>query len=85
VMVLGRPAVDRRYQDRGIGSALLRDANQRTILVADVAGITALLVHAISVDARSWYLSRGFLESPIHPMTLCLPLTTVRRALADPG
>ncbi|MBX3071655.1 MAG: GNAT family N-acetyltransferase [Thermomicrobiales bacterium] len=83
VIVLGRLAVDRHYQDRGVGSALLRDAIQRTLLAADVAGITAILVHAISADAKQWYLSRGFLESPIQPMTLCLPLATIRRALAE--
>lgn len=83
VIVLGRLAVDRRYQGRGIGSALLRDAVLRTLQAAGIIGIRAILVHAISAEARDWYLARGFLNSPIHPLTLCLPLETARRALKE--
>ncbi|HEY7031551.1 MAG TPA: GNAT family N-acetyltransferase [Thermomicrobiales bacterium] len=82
VMVLGRLAVDRNHQDKGIGSALLRDAVLRVLQVADIAGVKAILVHAISEEARAYYLARGFLESPIQPMTLCLVLDTARQALA---
>jgi GNAT superfamily N-acetyltransferase len=81
VLVLGRLAVDQRYQNRGIGAALLRDAFLRALQVGDVAGIKAVLVHAISEEAKAWYLARGFQESPIAPMTLCLALATVRQAL----
>ena len=81
VMVLGRLAVDQRYQHAGLGSALLRDAILRVLHVADLAGIAAILVHAISAEAKAYYLARGFVESPIAPMTLCLPLATARQAL----
>lgn len=60
---------------------LLRDAVLRTIQAADIAGVRAMLVHAISEDAKAFYLRHGFLESPIEPMTLCLPMTTARAAL----
>jgi predicted N-acetyltransferase YhbS len=81
VMVLGRLAVDRHYQDRGIGSSLLRDAILRVLQVAEIAGVKAILVHAISDEAKAYYLAKGFLESPIQPMTLCLALDTARQAL----
>lgn len=81
VMVVGRLAIDTRYQGRGIGGALLRDAIQRVLRAAEIAGIRALLVHAIDGDARSFYLRRGFLPFPSEPMTLCLTLETARRAL----
>ena len=42
------------------------------------------LVHAISEQARRFNLSRGFIESPVQPMTLCLMLATVDRALREP-
>src|SRR5438046_955407 len=48
VMVLGRLAVDRGIQGRGLGEGLLRDAILRTIQATEVAGIRAILVHAIS-------------------------------------
>lgn len=81
VMVLGRLAIDQHHQQKGIGTALLRDAMLRTVHAAEHAGFSALLVHAISEDARRFYLSRGFLPSPIQPMTLCLPLSTLRKGM----
>lgn len=85
VMVLGRLAIDHNHQQKGIGTALLQDAMMRTLHAAEHAGFTALLVHAISEEARRFYLSRGFLPSPIQPMTLLLPLTTIRKGVAELG
>lgn len=83
VVVLGRLAVDRRFQGKGIGRALLRDAVQGAMQVAEIAGAVALIVHAISADARSFYLSWGFSDWPWQPMTLYLVLRTVRQAGAS--
>lgn len=83
VLVLGRLAIHKNHHQKGIGTALLNDAIRRAIQAADIAGITALLVQAISEQARRFYLSRGFVESPIKPMTLCLMLATVRQALRE--
>lgn len=84
VLVLGRLAIHKDHHQNGIGTALLGDAIRRAIQVADIAGVTALLVQAISEQARRFYLSRGFVESPVKPMTLCLMLATVRQALREP-
>ncbi len=78
VMVLARLAVDRRHQQCGLGSALLRDAILRTLSVAEIAGIRAMLVHAIDPAAAAFYAARGFAPSPIDPLVLMLPLDTVR-------
>ena len=59
VLVLGRLAIDKRYQNLGIGRALLRDAMIRSINVARDAGVFAILVHANSNQARQFYLSRS--------------------------
>ena len=72
VMLLGRLAVDRAFQGRGIGEGLLRDAILRTLQAAELAGIRAMLVHAISDEAKRFYERHGFAESPIDPMTLML-------------
>jgi GNAT superfamily N-acetyltransferase len=81
VMVLGRLAVDARYQNRGLGRALLRDAVLRTLQAADIAGIRAILVHAISEDAKHFYERCGFRPSPVDPMTLMITLRAAEREL----
>ena len=81
VMVLGRLAVDRKWQRSGLGSGLLRDAVLRTYNVSKLVGVRVLLVHALSGDAKKIYLRHGFMQSPIDPMTLMLNLQDVHRAL----
>lgn len=78
VVVLGRLAVDHRYQQRGLGHDLLRDAVQRSLQLAEIAGAAALIVHAISEKARLFYLACGFDDWPMQPMTLYLLLRTTR-------
>lgn len=84
VLLLGRLAIDRRWHNRGLGRALLRDAMLRSLNVAGNAGVSAILVHAISEPAKQFYLSRGFVESPLQPMTLLMTLATLRSILAEP-
>ena len=55
VALLGRLAIDRRRQGRGLGLALLRDAILRVVGAAETIGVRAMLVHAISDEARSFY------------------------------
>jgi GNAT superfamily N-acetyltransferase len=84
VLLLGRLAVDKRYHNQGIGQALLRDAMLRAVNVAGDAGVFALLVHALSDQAKQFYLSRGFVESLLQPMTLIMTVETIRSILAEP-
>ena len=83
VLLLGRLAIDHRYHNRGIGSALLRDAMLRSVSVASDAGVFAILVHALAESAKRFYLSRGFVESPLQPMTLMMTIETIRSILAE--
>ena len=83
VLLLGRLAIDERYHNRGLGQALLRDAMLRSVAVAADAGVFAILLHAISEPAKQFYLSRGFVESPLDSMTLMMTLETVRRIMAE--
>ncbi len=84
VLLLGRLAVDKRYHNQGIGQALLRDAMMRAVNVSGDADVFAILVHALSNQAKQFYLSRGFVESPLQPMTLIMTIETVRSILAEP-
>ena len=81
VMVIGRLAIDSGYQGRGLGRALLRDAVLRTMQAADIAGIRALLVHAVSDDAKRFYERCGFQPSPADPMTLMITMGDAGQAL----
>ncbi len=83
VLMLGRLAIHKDHHQKGIGTALLNDAIRRAMEAASIAGVTALLVHAISEQAKRFYLSRGFIPSPVKPMTLCLMLRTVDQALSE--
>jgi GNAT superfamily N-acetyltransferase len=83
VMVIGRLAIDTRFHGRGIGSALLRDAVLRTMQVAEIAGIRAILVHAISERAKRFYEKSGFVSSPLDPMTLMITIAEAANTLAD--
>jgi GNAT superfamily N-acetyltransferase len=83
-VVVGRLAVDQRFQGRGLGRALLRDAILRTIQAAKIAGIRALLVHAMSDDARKFYEQAGFRSTPIEPMTLMITVAEAEKFVAQP-
>ena len=81
VMILGRLAVDKAYQSKGLGAALLRDAVLRTVQAAEIGGIRAILLHAVSDDARRFYERYGFTPSPVDPMTLMIGIADVVKML----
>jgi len=85
VAVLARLAVDRTWQGEGIGRALLRDAARRVTNAADAIGIRGIVVHAISDEAKRFYLALGFDSSPGEPMTLMVTLRDIRAVLDAEG
>lgn len=85
VMLLARLAIDRRWQGQGVGRALLRDALQRTLQAADIAGIRAFAGHAKDKDARRFYEHFDFVPSPTDSMHLFVLLKDVRRIVSDYG
>lgn len=80
VVVLGRLAIDRAYQGKSLGRALFKDAALRVMHAADAIGIRGIVVHAISEEAKAFYLAIGFDPSPLDPMTLMVTLADVRGA-----
>jgi len=81
VMIIGRLAVHQDWQGRGLGRDLVRDAVLRTLNAAEIAGLRAVLVHALSEAARAFYEGCGFRPSPMNPMTLMATLADVKKAL----
>ena len=81
VAVLGRLAVERSFQNRGLGRAMIRDAAMRVVQAAGLIGIRGILVHAISPEARAFYLAVGFEASPLEPMTCMATLADIQATL----
>ncbi len=84
ILLLGRLAIDKNYHNQGLGSSLLRDAMIRTVSIASDAGVFAIFLHALSESAKQFYLSRGFVQSPLQSMTLMMTLKTIRSILLEP-
>jgi GNAT superfamily N-acetyltransferase len=81
VVVLARLAIARSHQGLGIGRALFQDAALRVVHAADAVGIRGLLVHAISEEAKAFYLRLGLVVSPIEPMSLMVTVADLKAAL----
>jgi GNAT superfamily N-acetyltransferase len=81
VIVLGRLAVDRSQQGKGLGTSLLQDALLRAEHAAETVGVRAVLVQAIDAAARSFYLRFGFSVSPVDDLRLMLLMKDLRAFL----
>lgn len=84
VMVLGRLAVDKAFQGQGVGTGLLKDAVLRTAQAAEIAGIRALLVHALNGRAKRFYEAYGFISSPVEPTTVMITMVEAEKILSGP-
>ena len=80
VIILGRLAIARSHHRRGLGPALFQNAARRALDAGAAIGFRGLLVHAISNDAREFYLRLGVLPSPLDPMTLMVTAAELRLA-----
>ncbi len=69
---LGRLAVDRQYQGKGLGQLLLVDALTRAQRIYVEAGGIGLFVDALDELAAGYYRTFGFEASPDNPLLLFL-------------
>ena len=81
IMLLARLAVAIRWQGKGLGSGLLRDAMLRTLQAAEIAGIRAFAVHAKDDESRAFYEHFDFVPSPSDPYHLFRLLKDLRKLL----
>lgn len=81
VVILARLAVSIQDQGKGIGFGMLRDAIRRTLLIAEQAGIRAMLTHPLDEEASSFYTRFGFIASPLSEQQLLLLLKDARHSL----
>jgi GNAT superfamily N-acetyltransferase len=78
VIILARLAVDKSWQGRKLGSALVVDAMRRVLQAADIAGVRAMIVHAKDDTAQRFYEHLGFLPFPDKPLTLYRLIKDIR-------
>jgi GNAT superfamily N-acetyltransferase len=77
VALLGRLAVDKSAQGRGLGEELLMDALRRCLELSDKLGIFAVEVMAMDAEAKRFYLKYGFVSLVDNDLHLFLPVKTI--------
>ena len=80
-VLLGRLAVDLRFQGHGLGAALLRHAMELTVVAADAVGIRLLVVNALHEEAARFYRRFGLEPSPTNALDLMITVNDVRASL----
>lgn len=84
-VMLGRLAVGRDNQGRGLGGALLHDAVSRSQRAAADVAARLILVHAISPAAEAFYRHYGFVRLPVDTPTYALDLVKLAAASSVVG
>jgi GNAT superfamily N-acetyltransferase len=79
-VTLGRLAIDREWQGKGLGAALLADAVRRAVRASSEVIARLVIVHAISPAAEVFYLHHGFTRLPVGTPTLALDLLKLQKA-----
>jgi GNAT superfamily N-acetyltransferase len=80
VLRIGRLGVDRRAQGRRLGRDLVRFALYLALELSGRVGIHAVVVDAKNAAARDFYERLGFVPFRDAPLSLYLPIATLRRA-----
>lgn len=77
VILLGRLAVDLKFQGRRLGQRMLLRAKAEVKRAAGSIGIFALVLDTIDAEAKLWYLNLdfGFKDFPDNPERLFVPVS----------
>ena len=79
--LIGRLAVEKPEQGRGVGAALLGRALRMAYENADVVGSSMIVVDAIDESAATFYEAHGFVRLA-NSMRLILPTATIASLVA---
>ena len=77
--VLGRLAINREQQGRGLGEMLLLDAIRRVVRASTTIAVYAIIVDAKTDGAQAFYERSGFRAFSSEPRRLFLPLETFEK------
>ncbi|MCF6775266.1 GNAT family N-acetyltransferase [Thiotrichales bacterium 19X7-9] len=81
VFRLCRLAIDINFQKMGLGGQLLLAAGKRCLKVSTEVGGVAMLIDAKNDQVAKWYASYGALQLEDNPLSLIIPLKTIKNAL----
>ena len=82
VALIGRLAVERRWQARGLGAALLADAFRRVVGASEALAVYAVVVDAKNERARRFYERFGFIALPESARRLFYPVASIERLVS---
>jgi len=84
-MLIGRLAIDQRFQGQKLGVLLLFNALHRAWLVHQQVGVKLVVVDALHEQAAHFYMKYGF--EPFHdqPLRLYLPVAMIGDAESSRG
>ena len=74
--LLGRLAIDTKYQGQGIGKLILVDALKRSYELSKIIGSFAVVVDPIDQNAEKFYEKYGFIKLP-DSKKMFLPMKTI--------
>lgn len=77
VVLLGRLAVAKSHQGKGLGAILIADALQRIVQASRVMAVFAVIVDALNDRVAEFYQQFGFIPLPSQPLKLFLPMGSV--------
>lgn len=81
VLRIGRLAVDRSVQGRGLGTDLLMHAFEKAATLALEVGIFGVIVDAKDERLKQFYEKNGFVSTLDNPLTLIIPMKTILEKL----
>jgi GNAT superfamily N-acetyltransferase len=80
-LLIGRLAVDQSVQNCGVGKKLLRHAFECAVEISEKTGIYAVYAQAKDEKAKQYYKKCGFIEFQDEPLSLFLPIETIKAAI----
>lgn len=83
--LLGRLAVDSRYQGQGFGELMLIDALNQSLKTTSVVASLAVVVEALDAEVVKFYQRFGFQQFKQHPIELYLPMKLIEKMCKNTG
>ncbi len=74
--LIGRLAVDTKFQGQGVGKLLLIDSLKRSYLASKTVGSFAVVVDPLDNEAEQFYLKYGFIKLP-DSGKMFIPMKTI--------
>ncbi|MBD2505447.1 GNAT family N-acetyltransferase [Anabaena azotica] len=83
-MLIGKFAVNRSVQRKGIGKKLIRHAFENVIEISKKVAVYAVIVDAKNKEVKEYYIEQaGFLSLIDRPLSVYIPVISIKEAQAN--